>query len=378
MTIKRTTILSFALSVFCTVSFAQVTIGSSEPPVAGSLLDLKDGTIGPDPLINAKGGLLLPRVEIKAKNALTMGDNEIKNDDNAWTDHVGLIVYNIKPLTEGTICPIVVLGEGLHVWDGTEWQGLVALPTGVDETNWVGNLTTGVGFLTDYEGNTYPTKRFNMNGTDAGIWTTVNSYSTRDRNGKPLDGGARLNPGYKDNNSGAITICTIADLADDLSKVGYGEATTSSPPVTWVTRKNFVKIFGLSYLWNQAMNICPTGWHLPTFSEWQKLSLAHGQGTTVDNSGAAMRKNRDYYSPRTGGVGNRWGADTETAAFSGFDAVPSGLVRADGLALNFSSYIYLWCSTSENRDVFINSTQPVLGFTTSSSDIYESVRCVKD
>lgn len=96
---------------------AQVTIGASEAPLGGALLQLKNK---PDRQgANADKGLLLPRVSLKSKTgdlAATMGLEEGLYGTDA-SSHAGLVVYAVDKF-ELTNCP------GVYVWDGQEWQWL--------------------------------------------------------------------------------------------------------------------------------------------------------------------------------------------------------------------------------------------------------------
>lgn len=97
---------------------AQVTIGSSEKPLDGALLDLKEtGT--------TKKGLSLPRTELSDLNKLKMGTVEILDTDDGgsqYQKHVGLLVYNTAKVETKTnrICP------GIHIWDGRQWQAIAS------------------------------------------------------------------------------------------------------------------------------------------------------------------------------------------------------------------------------------------------------------
>ncbi|MFV0328790.1 MAG: hypothetical protein ACK5KL_03025 [Dysgonomonas sp.] len=86
---------------------AQVTIGSLEPPRAGSLLDLnQDG--------NTKRGLGLPRVALTSLTKLEI------DDDGKEGDYVGTMVYNITT-NKGN------LQEGIYCWMGTTWKQAVVV-----------------------------------------------------------------------------------------------------------------------------------------------------------------------------------------------------------------------------------------------------------
>jgi hypothetical protein len=124
---------------------AQVTIGSSEPPRQGALLDLKniqnlnaDENIdnkkysnrnvpplqGTNPLVTATKGLMLPRVElINLSDTLKDVSVSIRGADPnvEWpaNEHIGLMVYNVVA-SEG-------IPAGIYVWNGEEWNTVAYL-----------------------------------------------------------------------------------------------------------------------------------------------------------------------------------------------------------------------------------------------------------
>ena len=87
---------------FCTITQAQVTIGSGEEPNADALLDLTENSAG-----TSTKGLLLPRVSL----ASTISAGPLSS-------HVaGMTVYNTA--TEGDVTP------GYYYNDGTKWVRLL-------------------------------------------------------------------------------------------------------------------------------------------------------------------------------------------------------------------------------------------------------------
>jgi uncharacterized protein YjdB len=89
---------------------AQVTIGSTEDPHSGAVLDLQSTTLG----------MKLPQVSIA--NFLIFG-LPLKGTSTA-ADAKGMVVYNTNS----------ALGEGLYVWNGTQWKNLnSSLPGGEPE-----------------------------------------------------------------------------------------------------------------------------------------------------------------------------------------------------------------------------------------------------
>lgn len=93
---------------------AQITIGSTNPPTKGALLDLKQNSnLG----ANSEKGLLLSRVGLVSRTALyPMYTTKADTLNVAYKEaHTGLVVYNVNKYP---LCP------GLFVWTGTEWEPL--------------------------------------------------------------------------------------------------------------------------------------------------------------------------------------------------------------------------------------------------------------
>ncbi len=135
------------------------------------------------------------------------------------------------------------------------------------------------------------------------------------------------------------------------------------------------KIYGGYYRWDEVMQysvtegaqgICPTGWHVPTYAEFQTCS------TTVSGDGNALK---------VLGVGSWYGEGTNT---SGFSAVIAG-DGYNGVFENLYTLTSFWSSTRgpepytdypydfslyyEYNDIGISYNDKLYGF---------NVRCVKD
>ncbi|MBK5721464.1 hypothetical protein JGH11_11325 [Dysgonomonas sp. Marseille-P4677] len=109
--------------------FSQVSIGATEEPAKGSLLQLKniENIIGGD--ANANKGLLLPRINLTNKyelypmflkdkgNPLSGPDENYSSNKNELDKiHTGLVVYNMNEDYEKDLC------LGINVWDGEKWE----------------------------------------------------------------------------------------------------------------------------------------------------------------------------------------------------------------------------------------------------------------
>jgi len=109
---------------------AQVVIGLNEAPEEYSTLQIKDKIIDRTGTLDAataeRGGLLLPRVELKKKKELlpfvTQAEVDANPQSQAYLDnkklHTGLVVYNLIESDEEELC------IGINQWDGEQWNCL--------------------------------------------------------------------------------------------------------------------------------------------------------------------------------------------------------------------------------------------------------------
>lgn len=104
----KQTFIFFVIFLCATVSNAQVTIGSGEPPHTGALLDLKENTDG-----SSTKGLLLPRVALEATNSPAPLAAHEK----------GMTVYNTAT-SASSVSSAYYVSPGLYYNDGTKWERL--------------------------------------------------------------------------------------------------------------------------------------------------------------------------------------------------------------------------------------------------------------
>lgn len=138
-------------------------------------------------------------------------------------------------------------------------------------------------------------------------------------------------------------------------------------------------IFGGLYQWDEIMNytklqgsqgICPSGWHIPTFEEWESLSTYLGMNFWA---GEMLKDNSKglWKSPNEGAI-NR----------TGFTALPGGTFFCDSTFSNISLNSYFWSSSdfdstyAWNRSLSWADTQ-FKEFVTKKQNA-RSVRCIKD
>ncbi|MDR1562469.1 MAG: hypothetical protein LBS54_05225 [Dysgonamonadaceae bacterium] len=118
--ISRAFLLIILTTCFGQALTAQVTVGSTNPPAQGALLQIKDTepTPGTDGVTTTMGGLVLPRVELKSLTTFFPSNYTPEISDDEKIDHKGLLVYNLEVDEDKK------LEKGIYQWNGTNWQML--------------------------------------------------------------------------------------------------------------------------------------------------------------------------------------------------------------------------------------------------------------
>lgn len=133
---------------------------------------------------------------------------------------------------------------------------------------------------------------------------------------------------------------------------------------------NYYTTYGVLYNWNAAiMQACPTGWHLPDTTEWNKLVNYIG-GNTV--AGMKLKSISGWTTDPYIGIG--------TDSY-GFSALPSGYYG--GSDFNSALYGGYWWSATENGATYAYNRS--MGYYYASVYSYDydknigfSVRCLQD
>jgi len=153
------------------------------------------------------------------------------------------------------------------------------------------------GTMTDADGHTYETVQI---GTQC--WTKTNLRSTKDRNGNDLTTTAA-----DDASVAHCFVPTADEWSENNSSVTYDAST-----------------FGYFYNWEAAKLVCPSGWHLPSHSEWTTLTdYVKAQSAYVCDENAA------YIAKVL--------ADTTTAWKSSGDECTPGYAPSSNNATGFSA-----------------------------------------
>jgi uncharacterized protein (TIGR02145 family) len=138
-----------------------------------------------------------------------------------------------------------------------------------------------------------------------------------------------------------------------------------------------VETYGYLYDWQTALNVCPTGWHLPSDEdeEWAELIDFLGgseiAGDKLKATGTIEEGTGLWHAPNTG-----------TTNETGFKALPGGQRNSDGSFFGIGNYGGWWgaaessTSTALNRYVGYNSSN--VGWFSVGKELGFSVRCLKD
>ena len=146
-----------------------------------------------------------------------------------------------------------------------------------------------------------------------------------------------------------------------------------------------------------AQGICPTGWHLPTDTEWNTLEKYTVQTIAsiatqyaCDTTGTGWRRCADNEGTDAGGPkgagkslkavgqGSGVGAGDDLV---GFSSLLPGYRVADGTFYNRSSYTYIWSSSPSGTSAWyrnLYSTYATVYRRTDSKAYGFSVRCLKN
>lgn len=129
-------------------------------------------------------------------------------------------------------------------------------------------------------------------------------------------------------------------------------------------------IYGRLYIWEEALTVCPSGWHLPTDEEWSTLRTFLGEGV----AGGKMKETGTTH----------WNAPNVAATnSSGFTALPGGYRNGYGGSFYHLGTIgYFWSATEYSSTsawyYYLSNDGGWLQDGNHSKTHGSSVRCIKD
>jgi uncharacterized protein (TIGR02145 family) len=132
-------------------------------------------------------------------------------------------------------------------------------------------------------------------------------------------------------------------------------------------------IYGRLYTWEAANNVCPSGWHLPSNTEWNVL-MKFVNTSCSDNSNCAGAGKS--LKAKSGWNDNGNGDDTY-----GFSALPGGLGFSVGSFYDVGNYGFWWSASEYDSDYayrrYMNSGDELF-YNYFDKYFMFSVRCLKD
>ncbi len=144
---------------------------------------------------------------------------------------------------------------------------------------------------------------------------------------------------------------------------------TSSGCWAYNNDQSNVSTYGYLYNWEAAKNVCPSGWHLPTKTEWVTLINYLG-GENI--AGGKLKSTKFWKSP-----------NTEASNSSNFSANPGGGRDKSG-SFGFIGFGGIWWSSTDNKSGyawdFRLACESGSAYMTDGNNVNGgfSVRCVKD
>jgi uncharacterized protein (TIGR02145 family) len=208
--------------------------------------------------------------------------------------------------------------------------------------------TFNLGTVTDIDGNIYVTIEI---GTQ--VWMQENLKTTRYQNG---------------------------DLISTTSPASLDISSETGAQYQWAYDGNEsnVNVYGRLYTWNVAYdsrNVCPTGWHVPTSTNWATLVTTLGGSLKlgyIEFVGSKMKERGTSH----------WQSPNSATNESGFTALPGGYRQTAGLfrETGFTGY---WWSTDFERSqsgysIGLYNEDSFAAWGYFYRNIGVSVRCVKD
>jgi uncharacterized protein (TIGR02145 family) len=315
---------------------------------------------------------IAPSVQITSPNngdLIEFGDTVLISANASDPDgSVRDVQFYLNGVKDTTLYTTPYTYEWFTIEDNTGSYEITAIAVdnnGADDVDKITISLNEIGTVTDYDGNIYKWSRIGDQ-----KWMIENLKSTH----------------YADGTEIPLVESAFGwdNLSDSDKGYCYFENTSSNNDV-----------YGSLYNWAAVMNgenssdsipsevqgVCPTGWHLPSDSEWQELELylemeleeVDNIGWRGFNQGGMLKETGDEHwdSPNTGA--------TNTV---GFTALPSGYRVYYGTFNELGFGAYYWSATEFNSTYswqrYLHADSKSVGRKMELKNSGFSVRCVED
>jgi uncharacterized protein (TIGR02145 family) len=195
--------------------------------------------------------------------------------------------------------------------------------------------------VTDFEGNIYRTERIGDQ-----VWMAENLKSTTFSDGTE------------------IPVVTDATSWYELTTAGlcWYDNDEAANKETYGALYNYYSVI--------SGDLCPAGWHIPAWDEWEKLRNVLGD--TLAGGGKLKEEGTAHWkTPNTGAVNSM-----------GFTALPAGIRYFEGTFNTVTYFTSFWSSTESDNDkawyLSLYYSDAVVAMNRTSKKDGFSVRCVKD
>ena len=253
----------------------------------------------------------------------------------------------LAPGTAGQV--LKMSSSGIPVW-------------GTDATTSVSAFSPCGTTISDIDGNSYNTVLIG-----AQCWTKENLRVRRYNNGTSILFDATGGSGGSSTTWQILTIGAHTIYAND-STTTPSNRTKYGYLYNWYAAKGIYTTGNIAS--TDTLNICPSGWHVPTDADWTTLTTELG-GESV--AGGKMKS-----------VGTSfWNSpNTEATNSSGFSVLPGGYRNSDGSFSFIRVFAFFWSATEDangnawNRGLYYND-----GYVDRNGDyksVGASVRCLRD
>ena len=190
-------------------------------------------------------------------------------------------------------------------------------------------FTCGTSTVSDVDNNSYNTV---LIGTQC--WTKTNLKVTHYNDGTsiPLNNtytSGTVSTVWQGLTTGAYTIyANEASSGTNATNYGY--------LYNWYASKGITTTGSTTY-----KNICPTGYHVPTDSDWNKLVKFIHSGADTSSTSSTQSTTAGTKLKKNDGL---WTTNTGTDDY-GFSVLPGGFRNSDGSFFNISYYAFFWSAT---------------------------------
>jgi uncharacterized protein (TIGR02145 family) len=170
---------------------------------------------------------------------------------------------------------------------------------------------------------------------------------------------------------GAYTIYAHDSTATPSNLTSYGYL------YNWYAVKGIASIGSTTY-----KNICPSGWHVPTDSDWNKLVIFIDSGADTSSTSSTQSTTAGTKLKKNDAL---WTTNSGTDDF-GFSALPGGYRYSDGRFYDVRNYALFWSATEDGSSYAWSRTLNYYSGDVLRDDsmfsyvksVGASVRCIRD